>query len=77
MKNSPELFRGLDSHGFKDLEDCIQYHTALTSNYAIDDIRAFRMGTPRQVWSTITRCWTIAPSSDRIVEEDICKFEIV
>lgn len=49
--NSPELCRGLDSHGFKDLNDSIQYHTTLTSKYDVDDIRAFRMGTPTQVWS--------------------------
>lgn len=74
--NSPELCRGLDSHGFKDLNDSIQYHTTLTSKYDVDDIRAFRMGTPTQVWSTMTRCWTVAPSSERIIE-DISKFPLV
>ena len=32
------------------------------------------MGTPAEVWSTLTRCWEVAPTSERIVE-DISKFE--
>jgi hypothetical protein len=74
--NSPELCRGLDSHEFKDLNDCIQTHTTMTSNYALDDPAAFRTGTPAQVWSTMSRCWEIAPCSERIVQ-DICKFQFV
>jgi hypothetical protein len=27
------------------------------------------MGTPAQVWSTMTRCWQVEPTSDRIVED--------
>jgi hypothetical protein len=74
--NSPEICRGLDSHGFADLEASVLHHTALTAVYAIDDQRAFRMGTPAQVWSTLSRCWQIAPSSERIVQ-DISKLKFV
>lgn len=74
--NSPEICRGLDSHGFADLEASVLHHTALTAVYDIDDKRAFRMGTPKEVWSTLTRCWEIAPSSERIVQ-DISKFKFV
>ena len=34
------------------------------------------MGTPLEVESTMRRCWTVEPTSDRIVE-DIQKFESV
>jgi hypothetical protein len=46
----------------------------MSSNYALDDPAAFRMGTPAQVWSTMSRCWEIAPCSERIVQ-DISKFQ--
>lgn len=74
--NSPEICRGLDSHGFADLEAAVIHFTTLTSIYDINDNRAFRMGTPTQVWSTLIRCWDVAPRSERIVE-DISKFKFV
>ena len=67
--DSPELCRGLDSHGFADLKRSTLFHSALTSSYAIDDVRRFKMGTPAEVWSTIERCWTVEPTSERIVED--------
>ena len=54
--NSPEMCRGLDLHGFADLEASVLHHTALTAIYDINDQKAFRMETPTQVWSTLTRC---------------------
>ena len=27
------------------------------------------MGTPDQVWSSITRCWSMEPTGERIVED--------
>ena len=27
------------------------------------------MGTPTQVWSTLTRVWTVAPTSEEIVQD--------
>lgn len=74
--DSPEMCRALDSHGFADLEDAITYNCALSTRYNLDDPRRFKMGTPSEVWSTIERCWTVAPTSARIVQ-DISKFEAV
>ena len=39
------------------------------SQYAVGDTRRFEMGTPAQVWSTMSRCWTVAPTSARIIED--------
>ncbi len=79
--NSPELCRGLDSHGFKDLDDSMRYHNILTASYFHnEDVnvrnKGFYMGTMPQVWSTMTRCWSVAPTSDRIIE-DVSKFRVV
>jgi hypothetical protein len=46
------------------------YHVALSA--LIDDYtdpRCFLKGTPAQVYSTMTRCWTVEPTSERIVED--------
>ena len=67
--DSPEFCRALDSHGFADLVICMAYHCSLSSVYPVDDPRRFHMGTPAQVWSTMTRCWQVEPTSDRIVED--------
>jgi hypothetical protein len=67
--DSPELCRGLDSHGFADLKRSTMVHLALSSKYAKDDVRKFKMGTPQEVWSTLQRCWTLEPTSERIVED--------
>ena len=45
----------------------------LKYRYDVNDDRRFHLGTPRQVFSSLKRCWEIAPSSDRIVE-DIMNF---
>jgi hypothetical protein len=29
----------------------------------------FGFGTPKEVWSTLTRCWVVAPTSDQIVSD--------
>ena len=39
-------------------------------------LRAFRMGTPAQVESTMRRCWRMDPTSECIVK-DIDKFEYI
>ena len=71
--DSPEVCRGLDSHGFADLKLSVNYHTALSSMYLYNDPRRFLFGTPDEAMRTMERCWEVAPSSDRIVE-DISKF---
>jgi hypothetical protein len=68
--NSPELCRGLDAHGFSDLETSIHYHVSLTRMmYDEDDARKFLTGTPKEMWSTMERCWQVEPTSERIVED--------
>ena len=47
--NSPELARGLDAHGFSDLEKSVQNHVSLTNGYDKDDPRKFEMSTPTKV----------------------------
>lgn len=42
---------------------------ALTSSYSIDDPHRFNFGTPSQAWSTMVRCWTIEPTSERIIAD--------
>jgi hypothetical protein len=67
--DSPEICRGLDAHGFADLKLSMAFHTSLSSKYAYNDPRRFNMGTPKEVWSTMCRCWEIKPTSARIVED--------
>ena len=74
--DSPEICRALDSHGFAHLELCIKTHVALTSCYDIDDPRRFKLGTPKEVYRTLRRCWEISPTSDQIIE-DILGFRLV
>jgi hypothetical protein len=74
--DSPEICRALDSHGFAHLEQCIKMHVALTSCYEIDDPRRFKLGTPKEVYDTLQRCWTIAPTSEQIIE-DIMGFRLI
>jgi hypothetical protein len=67
--DSPELCRGLDSHGFADLKAMLNFCVALTSQYEIDDPERFHMGTPAQVASSLSRAWEAAPTSSRICED--------
>jgi hypothetical protein len=67
--DSPEICRALDSHGFAHLERSIKLQVAVTSSYDINDPRRFKLGTPAEVFDTLKRCWTIAPTSDQIIED--------
>ena len=71
--DSPEMCRGCDSHGFAHLRESIALHTSLSSLYDIDDPRRFSTGTPAQLWTTMTRCWEVAPTSADIIT-DITSF---
>jgi hypothetical protein len=42
---------------------------ALTFTYDIKDPRRFIFGPPTQVWHTMERCWTLEPTSDRIIAD--------
>lgn len=48
-------------------------HVAVTSVLKDDDSKKFKLSFPREVWSTMTRCWEVSPTSDRI-KEDIYAF---
>ena len=66
--DSPERCRALDAHGFADLLRSMVYHVSQSSRYDVEDPLRFLMGRPDQVWSTMTRCWDVEPTSDRIVQ---------
>lgn len=74
--DSPELCRGLDSHGFADFKRGINLAVGLTTRYEIGDPRRFNMGTPSEMWRTMERVWEIEPTSERIVE-DILAYPMV
>ena len=67
--NSPELMRALDCHGFNDFKQSTYYHVALTSVYPLNDPDRMFDGTPKQLEETMTKCWTLEPTSERIVED--------
>jgi hypothetical protein len=66
---SPEICRGLDAYGFSDFKRSTERMRALTSVYDIKDPRRFNFGTPAQVWRTMERCWTLEPTSERIIAD--------
>ena len=49
---------------------------ALTSVYAWDDLRRMKFGTPAEAWKTMVKCWTLEPTSERIIA-DISDFDNV
>lgn len=67
--DSPELCRGLDSHGFADLKTCVNFHTQLSNALPANHPSRFKTGTPDEMWSSMVRCWNIAPDSERIIED--------
>ena len=67
--DSLEMCRALDSHGFADLKAAVFAYSSVTSVYAVDDPRRFKLGTPDELFRSIERAWTVAPTSKRIVED--------
>lgn len=67
--DSPEMARALDSYGFADLELSMLFHVSLTSVYPDNDPRKFKMNTPSEVWRTMTRCWEVEPTSERVIAD--------
>ena len=67
--DSPELCRGLDAYCFSDHKRSMGFHTSLTSICNINDVSRFKTGTPAEMFSTMERCWTVEPTSHRIVED--------
>ena len=67
--DSPEMARALDSYGFAHLSRSLKLHTSLTSVLPVDHPQRFKMGTPKEVWSSLQRVWTVAPTSAQIVAD--------
>ena len=76
--DSPELCRGLDAHGFADLDRATGLNCALA--WALeegDPMRAeWGLGTPALVWASMAKTWSHSPTDNR-VKEDIEHFEAV
>ena len=66
--DSPE-YMPLDSNLFSDLECCVRWNVAGTRFLPRDHPDKFSLATPHKAWSTVTRTWEHAPSSERIVED--------
>ena len=67
--DSPEITRGLDTHGFADLKLFVNRMVALSSMYPQEDHRRFNMGTPLEVERSLRRAWEMVPTSARIIED--------
>ena len=67
--DSPELARGLYLFGFADLECSMTFHQAITTRYANNDPAKFSFGTPRQVSKSMTLCWKVEPTSNRVIQD--------
>tara|TARA_B100000941_G_scaffold247693_1_gene192880 strand:- start:462 stop:1235 length:774 start_codon:yes stop_codon:yes gene_type:complete len=70
--DSPELARGLDSHGFADLDYAVSYCCSLASVYPMDDARRqfWNQGTKEQLFLVMEQVWLhVAPTSERIIED--------
>ena len=76
--DSPELCRGLDAHGFADLDRATALNCALA--WSLDESDPVRstwgLGTPDLVWASMYRTWSHSPTNDR-VKEDVEHFEAV
>ena len=64
-----ESCRGLDAYGFSDLEANISYSVAISSFLPHTHKDAMHLGTPAQVAATMTKCWQVEPTSERIVQD--------
>lgn len=67
--DSPEFGRGTDSHGFAHMEKGISLMSSITSVLPVGDPHRFDLGTPNALWSTMSRVWQYAPTSDQICED--------
>jgi hypothetical protein len=76
--NSPEMCRGLDAHGFADLNRSTVLNCSIAESREVGDpVRnLWGMGTVETLKYSMWRTWEHSPSSDRIVE-DIKNFPMV
>jgi hypothetical protein len=64
------LYRGLDSHGFTDLKAAVMTYASYISLYPDkNEPRHLNLGTPAEMFRSIERAWTVAPTSKRICED--------
>jgi len=72
VANSLELCRGLDSHGFADLDAAVTLNCSLATYYPKGHaIRAKGdLGNVGALWNCMAKTWMMcAPTSDRIAED--------
>ena len=66
--NSPELMP-LDCSLFKDLDDAVDRHIAVTSSLPDTNVKKFSKRTPKLAASSYKRVWEGVPSSKRIIQD--------
>jgi hypothetical protein len=76
--NSPEMCRGLDAHGFADLDRSTVLNCSIAATLALEDPvrKRWGMGTPITLRYSMWNSWSHSPSSERIIE-DIMNFPMV
>jgi hypothetical protein len=67
--NRPEMARALDSYGFADLMVSIRFHVALTFRLDRENPMKFQLGTPREAFKCMKRCWEVEPTLERVVQD--------
>lgn len=64
------MCRALDAHGFAALKVSILQHVALSAAAGLtEEEGAFLAATPKQLWSTVERCWEVAPTAEQIAKD--------
>ena len=76
--DSPE-YMPLDSNLFSDLESAVRWNVAGTRHLPRDDPdpNRFDLTTPKSAWSAVSRTWSYAPTSQRIVQDIERVFEAI
>jgi hypothetical protein len=68
---SPEMCRGLDAHGFADLDRSTVLNCSIAATLPLNDPlrKRWGMGTPETLKYSMFSTWSHSPSSERIVED--------
>jgi len=64
-----KILRDIIQCASADLKNSMNYNVTLSTGYAVGDPRRMLLGTPAQVWDTMVKCWSLEPTSDRIIED--------
>jgi hypothetical protein len=68
--DSPEMCRGLDSHGLTDFKAAVMtYASYISVSPGKDGPQRFNLGTPAEVFRSTERAWAVATTSKRICED--------